>query len=465
MATPWIIRRTVDLDGDFSGVERLTALATTSSSAAHELRVTVRLGGTPIDTGGAAVTLNMILPGKNSVTIPGSAQDGELHATLPRICYQRQGDTQGVLMLSIDGAEVPVYAFVLLCREDMTDTIIDPDNVVPSLSDLLAQIEAVRTAISDANAAASAANSAASSANSSASSASAAATAANSAAQVATKAAQKIDGMTVSATGLAAGAAPTATATDDGTKKIIAFGIPKGDQGDKGDKGEKGDKGDTGATGATGPQGEKGDPFTYADFTAEQLAALKGEKGDKGDKGDTGATGATGPQGPQGPKGDTGSIESLPYATTAPKAPGTASAGTAETIARGDHVHPAQTDITGNAGTAAKLKTARQIGGASFDGSADITLEEIGAYARNGIRRISIAVAVSDWAGTGPYTATISRADVTDATACTFELGDTLSSLAADIDWETATGVITLSTAVIPSGEVAGTVTLTEVAG
>lgn len=99
----------------------------------------------------------------------------------------------------------------------------------------------------------------------------------------------------------------------------------KGDPGPKGDPGEKGEKGDTGATGAAGAKGdpgEKGAPFTYADFTAAQLAALKGEKGDKGDEGDTGATGPqgekgepgpagqTGPQGPvgpQGPKGETGS--------------------------------------------------------------------------------------------------------------------------------------------------------------
>ena len=32
-------------------------------------------------------------------------------------------------------------------------------------------------------------------------------------------------------------------------------------------------------------KGAKGDPFTYADFTAAQLAALKGAKGDKGDPG------------------------------------------------------------------------------------------------------------------------------------------------------------------------------------
>ena len=37
-----------------------------------------------------------------------------------------------------------------------------------------------------------------------------------------------------------------------------------------------------------GPQGPKGDAFTYADFTADQLAALKGEKGDKGDRGPVG---------------------------------------------------------------------------------------------------------------------------------------------------------------------------------
>lgn len=34
--------------------------------------------------------------------------------------------------------------------------------------------------------------------------------------------------------------------------------------------------------GEPGKRGDKGDPFTYADFTAEQLAALKGDKGDPG---------------------------------------------------------------------------------------------------------------------------------------------------------------------------------------
>lgn len=85
-----------------------------------------------------------------------------------------------------------------------------------------------------------------------------------------------------------------------------------GPQGPKGDTGAQGPKGEKGDTGAQGPKGDKGDPFTYADFTADQLAALKGEKGDTGAQGPKGDTGDTGPQGPkgdtgaQGPKGDTG---------------------------------------------------------------------------------------------------------------------------------------------------------------
>lgn len=71
----------------------------------------------------------------------------------------------------------------------------------------------------------------------------------------------------------------------------------KGDTGATGIPGPAGPKGDTGATGPKGDKGDKGDPFTYADFTAEQLAALKGEKGatgPQGPKGDTGAAGAAG---------------------------------------------------------------------------------------------------------------------------------------------------------------------------
>lgn len=73
------------------------------------------------------------------------------------------------------------------------------------------------------------------------------------------------------------------------------------------------------------------------------------------------------------------------YSSTSPSAPGTASAGSAANVSRGDHVHPLQTTISGNAGTATKLQTARTLTigntGKSFNGSTNVSwsLPEIGA--------------------------------------------------------------------------------------
>lgn len=71
----------------------------------------------------------------------------------------------------------------------------------------------------------------------------------------------------------------------------------------------------------------------------------------------------------------------LEAATVAPKVAGTAAVGTSVKYAREDHVHPLQTSVSGNAGTATKLASARTIsltgdatGSASFDGSANVSI-------------------------------------------------------------------------------------------
>lgn len=73
---------------------------------------------------------------------------------------------------------------------------------------------------------------------------------------------------------------------------------------------------------------------------------------------------------------------------TTPKANGTAAVGSeTSSFARGDHVHPLQTSVSGNAGTATKLATARTItlagghqGSATFDGSVNITIDAWSKY-------------------------------------------------------------------------------------
>ena len=74
---------------------------------------------------------------------------------------------------------------------------------------------------------------------------------------------------------------------------------------------------------------------------------------------------------------------------TTPKANGTAAVGSETAkFARGDHVHPAQTTVSGNAGSATKLATARTINGTSFDGTANITTANWGTTRK--INQISV---------------------------------------------------------------------------
>ena len=80
-------------------------------------------------------------------------------------------------------------------------------------------------------------------------------------------------------------------------------------------------------------------------------------------------------------KADSSHGTHVSYGTINGKAPGTPSAGTSSKVAREDHVHPVQTTVSGNAGTATKLQTARTIslggilsGSVSFDGSGNVTI-------------------------------------------------------------------------------------------
>lgn len=88
------------------------------------------------------------------------------------------------------------------------------------------------------------------------------------------------------------------------------------------------------------------------------------------------------------------SVDTGMASSVTPAALGTAAVGTSENYARADHVHAAPTTVTGNAGTATKLQTARTIsltgavtGSGSFDGSANLSIAATvtGLGAVNGI--------------------------------------------------------------------------------
>jgi len=91
---------------------------------------------------------------------------------------------------------------------------------------------------------------------------------------------------------------------------------------------------------------------------------------------------------------------------------------TATTAAAGNHTHAAQTTITGNAGTATTLATARNINGTSFNGSAAITTAQwgtartvalsgavTGSASVNGGANVTIATTQANLATTAPVAA------------------------------------------------------------
>lgn len=165
-------------------------------------------------------------------------------------------------------------------------------------------------------------------------------------------------------------------------------------QGPPGKDGTPGQQGDIGPTGPAGPSNTltigsvTGGEVAGASITGQspnQVLNLVLPKGDPGSQGPQGQTGPAGEDGKTPVKGvdyfTSSDIASMASNTIPEANNGIASAGSETKFARGDHVHPLQTTVSGNAGTATKLATARTItlsggvtGSTTFDGSANRTI-------------------------------------------------------------------------------------------
>ena len=186
MASNWTIEQDIDLRcGAQTPQIWPNALMLTGDNLAHTWRVRVFDGGEAVALTGATVTGYFVRTDGNTVAVQGSVEGSTAIVTLAQACYAFEGDLKGVMRLTLGGKTVTLSVLTLMVRKVLTDAIIDPGNVIPSLEDLLAQIEAMETATAAANTAAGAANTAAAAADSAASAANAAATAATNAANAA----------------------------------------------------------------------------------------------------------------------------------------------------------------------------------------------------------------------------------------------------------------------------------------
>ena len=279
-----VFKRRIDVDAEIQ-MTQLKSLYASGDKDAHIFELSLYRGAEEMDLSGASAQGYFIRADGYTVPITGAISGNIVTLTLSEGCYYVVGNFNLIIKVSIAESRKSVFWGNGYVVRSMTDAIADEENVIPSLDELLAQISAAESAAKAANQAASAANSAATSArqaaiaaNTNASSANSAANAAKAAAITATEAATKIDDMTITATGLAAGAAPTAELTEVGGHYNIALGLPKGD------------KGDPGATPQITVQVKTGEPGTAASVkqtgTAEapviELTIPRGDTGNIG---------------------------------------------------------------------------------------------------------------------------------------------------------------------------------------
>lgn len=149
---PWDIARTIDLAKWQRGVEHIGVLAYSSNANGHRLTLTILHGGQPESLGGYSIRAYFLLgnPEKPDAMIPkdGAISGNVVTAVFPAAAYSHE---QASVMVCAEktGEQIPLYGARYNVRTGSADKVIDPDGIVPSLPELLAQIDAMKSATAD----------------------------------------------------------------------------------------------------------------------------------------------------------------------------------------------------------------------------------------------------------------------------------------------------------------------------
>lgn len=213
------------------------------------------------DLTGAAVT-GTFTAGGIKVPLTGSAQGDEASVILTDACYAQTGRYEIRMMLTVGDVTRTMLFISGLIESDGEGGLYDPDDVVPNVQDIIAQMETMRVVTAETIAARDQALEAAKSANFT----------------VLDRFESYEELTALHPTGSAGEAYAVGTAEDNvvyiwgvDTLTWVNIGPVQGAQGPAGPIGPQGPKGDTGETGPqgekgeTGPQGPKGDPGISAD--------------------------------------------------------------------------------------------------------------------------------------------------------------------------------------------------------
>ena len=134
--------------------ESLGRIFASGDGLAHIFQITVANNGVEQDLTGCSVQGYFIRSADDTVLITGSADDSVATVVLPAACYAVYGPFKLIIRVVNGSTRSTVYVASGYVTRSSTDTIIDPGHVIPDITELLAQIDAMRTATAAAEAAA-----------------------------------------------------------------------------------------------------------------------------------------------------------------------------------------------------------------------------------------------------------------------------------------------------------------------
>ena len=133
----WVIHQKIDLSQNSKKSWDESTYAFTGDNNAHLWEVDVLNDGANADLSGYSVSAYFIRADGNTVIATGEISGNKVSVDLPQSCYSVPGVVKGVLKVTKTGSTVTVGAIKFSVSTSTTDTLVDPEHIVPSIEELL----------------------------------------------------------------------------------------------------------------------------------------------------------------------------------------------------------------------------------------------------------------------------------------------------------------------------------------
>ena len=119
-------------------------LATTDDDGAHQFEVGLCDAGKRINLANATVQMIVRRADGNDRVISGFVKDNYAVAALDKHCYTPAGQIRCTMLISVNGAVLTGVRAYLDVAEGLGNSIVDPEGQIPSLAELLLEIQTLR---------------------------------------------------------------------------------------------------------------------------------------------------------------------------------------------------------------------------------------------------------------------------------------------------------------------------------